>query len=245
MGLTLNIWDLGLVAVVSLQATVLAYLPQARSKAIVLSLPIPFTVATLAVGQRPDLTHILGLSLLFAYTHGVRLLHQRARLPIVPAIGVAAGGYCAAASLLAPRLPRDEATFWLASCGTFLLAAGLLRALPGRAEPDYRSPLPVWVKLPIVVAVVLGLVWLKGLLQGFMTLFPMVGVIASYEARHSLWTIGRQIPVLMLAMVPLIGLGHWGAPRLGLGASLLLGWLGYLAVFLFIAWRRRGAEPGA
>jgi hypothetical protein len=241
----LELWDICLVIVVSLQATFLAYLARPRWKAIVLSLPVPFTVAAMAVGQRANITHVLGLVLLLSYTHGVRLLYTRLRLPIAFAIALAATGYCVAAGLLAPWLPRGETAFWVASLSVLALAVGLFRALPERHEPDYRSALPVWLKLPIIVAVVLCLVILKGWLQGFMTLFPMVGVVAAYEARHSLWTIGRQIPVLMMAMVPLIVTSHLAQPVVGLGLSLVVGWLAFLAVFLPVTWHMRpGLRPG-
>jgi hypothetical protein len=71
----------------------------------------------------------------------------------------------------------------------------------------------------------------------------MVGVIAAYEARHSLWTMGRQIPVLMLCMVPLIAVAHWAYPGLGLGLALLLGWLAFLLVFAPLAWGMRATAP--
>jgi hypothetical protein len=37
-----------------------------------------------------------------------------------------------------------------------------------------------------------------------MTMFPMVATIAAYEARHSLHTIGRQVPVVMVTMGPMM-----------------------------------------
>jgi len=232
-------WDISLVIVVSLQATLLAYLARPQWKAIILSLPVPFTVAAMALGQRANITHVLGLVLLVSFTHGVRLLHSRLRLPILLAIVLAAAGYCVTAGLLVPWLPQSEAAFWLACLAVWTLAVGLFRALPERQEPDYRSALPVWLKLPIIAAVVLGLVILKGWLQGFMALFPMVGVVAAYEARYSLWTMGRQIPVLMMAMVPLIVTSHLLQPAVGLGLSLAAGWLVFLAVFLPVAWHMR------
>ncbi len=244
MALTVGPWDVALVVVVSLQATVLAYLARPEWKAIVLSLPFPFTVATLALGRPTDITNILALVLLFLYTQGVRVLHERARVRIVPAIVVAAVSYASVASLLAPRLPHDAITFWVAGAAVFLLSAALLRALPGRREPAYRSSLPVWLKLPIIVLVVTGLVILKSYLQGFMTLFPMVGVVAAYEARHSLWTMSRQIPVLMLAMVPFIAVSRVATPSIGLGLSLAAGWAVYLVVFLPVAWWMRPRAPG-
>ena len=92
--------------------------------------------------------------------------------------------------------------------------------------------MPVWQKLPIIVGVILCLVVLKNELQGFMTVFPIVGVIAAYESRHSLWTIVRQIPVFMLTAVPMMCAIHLAQPMIGLGLSMIAGWVVFLAVFL-------------
>ena len=105
-------WDLLLIAAVSVQATVLAYLYHPRWKALVLTLPIPFTMASLALGRPIDATNILGLGLLLLFTHGVRVLHQRLRLPIVAAIVLSALAYCVAGWALAgvpPPMPSSGA----------------------------------------------------------------------------------------------------------------------------------------
>jgi hypothetical protein len=232
MNVHIGLWDLALLLVVSIQATLIAYLHQPRWKALLLSLPFPFTVATLALGRPLNATHVLGLLLLLVFTQGVRLLHHRARVPIVPAIILAAGGYCLLGGVLARLLPDTEAAFWAACAGNLVLGAGLYRAIPHRVEPGHRSPLPVWIKLPIVIAVVAFLVVIKQTLSGFITLFPMVGVVAAYEARHSLWTMGRQIPVVMLTFVPMMAAGHLAQERLGLGPALAFGWVVLLGVLI-------------
>jgi Ca2+/Na+ antiporter len=56
----------------------------------------------------------------------------------------------------------------------------------------------------------------------------MIGVIASYEARRSLWTIARQIPVLMLTMVPMIAVIHIAQHYMSTVLSLALGWVALL-----------------
>lgn len=238
-------WDLVLVAGVSLQATALAYLYHPRWKALVLTLPVPFTCATLAVGRPVDATNLLGLPLLFLYAHGVRWLHYTVRVPIVPAIAVSALGYVAAGWALAPHVPASGAAFWMTGAGTLAAGAILLRMSPPRAEPGHRSPLPLWIKLPVIVAVVGCLVVLKQGLQGFTTLFPMVGVVAAYEARHSLWTVCRQMPVVMLTLTPLMMTVRLAQGRLGLGLALLLGWAVFLAAvapFARDTWRAASAS---
>ena len=58
-------------------------------------------------------------------------------------------------------------------------------------------------KMPVIAVIVLEIMLLKHRLQGLLTLFSMVGVFASYEARHSLWTMSRQIAVVMLTLTPM------------------------------------------
>jgi hypothetical protein len=239
--LTLSTWDIALVAAVSVQATALAYLPSPRWKALLLSLPVPFTLASLSVGRRVDGTNILALVLLLGYTYGVYYLRARWRLPIVAAIVLCAAGFCATACTLAPWVPRPEPAFWALVGLVFGLGVLLWRVMPYREEPTHRSPLPVYVKLPLVAGVILVLVVLKQYLQGFMTVFPMVGVVASYEGRHCLWTLTRQIPVLMLTMLPMMALVHVLYPYAGLGWALAGGWVLFAALltpFTLRQWAR-------
>ncbi len=238
MALHFGLWDILLVVIVSGQATLLAYLPEPRWKAAIFSLPIPFTLSTLAIGRPVGASNVLGLVLLVLYTQGVRLLHIRLRLPIVPAIALAALAYCGLGALLAPIIPGAGAAFWAAAVAVFALGLALLRLLPERAEPGSKSLLPPWIKLPIVAGVIIGLVLIKNTLQGFMTLFPMVGVVAAYESRLSLWTLGRQIPYLMLTLVPLMATCRLLQPYVGLGPSLALGWGVFLTIFIPLTRRR-------
>lgn len=86
----------------------------------------------------------------------------------------------------------------------------------------------MWIKLPIIVAVVVALVCARNFLQGFMALFPMVGVVATYESRHCLLAVSRQMSVFVLSAVPLIVTTHVSEPFIGLGPSLIAGWLVFL-----------------
>jgi len=65
-----------------------------------------------------------------------------------------------------------------------------------------------------------------------MTMCPMVGVVAAYEARHSLWTISRQIPVLMLTMIPFMIVCRVMQERIGLGLSLVAAWSIFILVLI-------------
>jgi len=226
--MSLGFWDLALLLIVGGQATLLSHVRHPKWKALILALPIPFTLAALAVGSPVSTTHVAALNLLLAYTHGVRLLHNRAGLPIIPSIVLSAAGYCGFGVLLRPLLPQSETAFWLA-CVLTLGIAVLFHALYScPEEPGHRSHLPIWIKFPLVVGVIFLLILIKGLLGGFMTMFPMVGVMASYEARTSLGSVCKAMPDFMFAMVPMLAVVHLAQPRLGLGPALLLGWLVFI-----------------
>lgn len=241
-------WDLALIATVTAMVAVMAVLRTPRRKALVLTFPVPFTIAALALGRPIDVTHVAALPLLLAYTLGVWALHREAGLHLVASIVASATGFVMVASALNRTLPRTDESFWLAVIGTALAAVALLRVLPVKAEPAVRRDLPLAVKLPIVLATVTFLVWIKDLLGGFMTLFPMVGVLASYENRAGLWSNARQIPVVMLTMLPLMVVSRWTETQVGLPASLAIGWFAFslaLAPFLIRGWRASPSHEAA
>ncbi len=243
MPLHLGRWDLALLLVVSTQATAIAYLHRPRWKMLVFSLPVPFTLASLALGQPIDVTHAGGLMLLPGFMHAVRALHYKLRAPIVAAIAASAVAYCAAGAGLARVLPRTAGAFWTVAAAT--MALGLTLFLTGlhRDEPGHRSPLPLWIKWPAVAGVILALIALKQALAGFMAVFPFVGVVTAYEARHSLSAACRQVPAVMLGLVPMMATVRLLQSRLGLGPALLAGWAVFLAILLPLAWRMWFAAP--
>ena len=174
-------WDIALLVLVSSQATLLAYVRHPKWKALIMVLPIPFTLASLAVGAPVNTTHVAALNLLLAYTHAVRVFHDHLRLPIILAIVLATAGYCVAGALLRDVLPLTDAAFWVTCVLTLLVAAAAHALYPKPDESGSRTHLPVYLKFPIVAGVILMLIVMKRFLQGFMTMFPMVGVVASYE----------------------------------------------------------------
>ena len=78
---------------------------------------------------------------------------------------------------------------------------------------------------------------IKQHLGGFMTMFPMVGVVAAYESRNSLWTIVRRIPWVILIMTPTLAVIRLTQARVGLPAALALAWP--LVLVLLWLWRDR------
>jgi prepilin signal peptidase PulO-like enzyme (type II secretory pathway) len=128
------------------------------------------------------------------------------------------------------------------------LGAALILQLPERNEPDYRTQLPVWIKLPAIAGVVLFLILVRNTLQGFATVFPMVGVIAAYESRYCLWTIGRQIPVIMVSLGALMAAAYLVQSFGSLPLALVAGWAVFLLVFggiTFWMWSRGPAPAGS
>ena len=224
--------DYVLLVAVSVMSTVIAYLHHPKWKALILALPIPFTLVTLAVGRPIDATNIVGLNLLLAYTHGVRFFHTTLRLPIAVAILLSAGGYVLAGKWLVTCIPTTPAVFWGSFAGTVLLSALLQWLLPERVEPGHRSQLPLPIKVPLIVLIICFVIIIKHVLQGFTTSFPMVGLLAAYESRHSLWTVCRQIQGAIIAMAPMIAAIYLLQGPLGIGWSLAIGWVVLLSILL-------------
>jgi hypothetical protein len=235
-------WDWVLIVAVSIQGTVLAYVPDPKWKAFLLSLPFPFTIAYLSLGHPVDVTNLAGLLLLLLFINGVRVLHYQLRWSITPAIVASVVGYCLPGSFLARVLPKSEASFWIAAAIVLSVGWVLLKATPYRAEPANKSLLPVWIKVPVTVVVVMFLVMIRSTLQGFMTVFPMVGVIAAYEARHSLWTLSRQMPVILLTLCPMMITLRLTLPVFGQVWSIVLAWSVMLLLLWFITrWNNRAS----
>ena len=227
---TFNIWDVVLLIAVSTMSVILAYMEDPKIKALILSLPIPFSIATMSLGLRVDTTNLMGLTVLLLYTHAVRWFHISLKIPIVLSIVMSAAGYCIIGSFLATIVPRNEYTFWIVFAFTIIFGAFLYIKLPYKDEPGYKSSLSVWIKAPAVMGVVVFLIVIKNMLQGFMTVFPMVGVIGAYESRYSLWTIGRQIPILMLTLGPMMAVIHIMQKYMATGAALACGWMIFLLI---------------
>ncbi|MHB9110193.1 MAG: hypothetical protein ACYDCO_24335 [Armatimonadota bacterium] len=230
MNLHLTGWDIALLVAVSVMGTVLAYLYHPQWKAVMLTLPIPFSMAFLSVGQKIDVTNIAGLLVLLAFTHAVRILYYNYNVRIFITIAVSAVGYCLAGTLLAWLLPKTDIAFWIVFALVVLTGIAFYILQPIREDRGHRTTMPVWLKLPVMAGVVLMLILIKNSLQGFMTVFPMVGVIAAYEGRFSLWTNCHKVALIMFSMGPMMAAMyivqhwfHWAAiPSLALGWAVLL-----------------------
>jgi hypothetical protein len=243
--LALSRGDIILILAVALQATVMAYVKQPKWKAIILSLPIPFTFMTLASGRPVDVTTIAGAVLFFFFMQAVRLLHYRVHLPIIPAIVAGALGYCLVGGALAAVLPRTAPAYWIVAIGAFSFGTVMFRVLPYRAEPGQRSYLPVWVKFPIITLIIVFLVGSRGLLQGFATVFPVMGTLTCYEARRSLWTMGRQAALVCLLLAVALSASYITEPIIGLAPSLVVAWIAWTAAFVPITRYQWSHVPAA
>ena len=153
----LGAWDWALVAAVTLQASVLAYQRSPFWKAFVLLIPIPCSIAVLAVNCRVDSTNLWGMVLLYLFTHAVRLLHydlhahRSGHRPFGVGILRAGGGRgCHAA--------RERLVLLGVGSGCGGLAGVAWAIFPRREEEGGRTGLPPWIKLPAIAAVVLMLV---------------------------------------------------------------------------------------
>ncbi len=238
MNFHFEFWDWMLLLAVALQSLAIAYLYHPKWKALIISLPVPFTMAAIAVGQPINAVNVTGLALWFMFMHGVRILHQNRRWPIVPAIAIMTLAYCLIAMALLRIIPASGSAFAISLCLLLPLVLWVQSRLPHQDEPGYRTPLPLWIKLPIIVAVILLVLILKKQLQGFMTVFPMVSIIAVYESRHSLRTMCRQMPIAIIAMMAMFVVIRLAEPLIGLRWSMLPCWAVCLLLLVFFTRRQ-------
>jgi hypothetical protein len=223
-------WDGLLLVVVTAMAVALSYLRDPRWKAVILTLPIPFTVTFLALGARVDTLNLAGMCILWMFTHLVRILHRKGRWPIILAIFVPTLFYIVFGSLAALIIPRTDLSFLIGATLMLVSAVVVLLASPEPKEPGNRTLLPLKWKVPLTLLLVSMVLSLKFVLQGTMTFFPMVGVFGAYESRLSLSTYCRQIPRLMLAMVPMLVFMRYAQPVVGVAWCLIGGLLVYSVI---------------
>jgi len=194
------------------------------------------------VGRPVDASNVAAVVLLLLYALVVRALHKGAGVPIIPSIMASAIGYVSTGALLKSIIPPGDLAFWPACVLSLGAAAAMRRWTPRTDEPDHHHPLPPWLKFPAVAAVIFGLILLKRVLGGFMTMFPMVGVFAAYEGRYRLDAFCRAFDAFAWAIVPFIATVRILQPRLGLGPALAAGWLVHIPILL---WRIREPRPAA
>ncbi len=232
LNISLGFWDIALIFVVALQATAVAYLSDTRWKSLALTLPLPFTTIVLSLGNPLDASNVLSLVTLMIYVMSVRLLYIHARIPIVLTIVLSVFIYATLSSQLVPIVPRTDQVFWISALSIFALGHVLRRVLPHPTGSNYRTSLPLWQKLPAILLVVGILVTLKNSLQGFASLFPLLGTVGAYEVRRNLWILVRSVPNLMCALIPLMIVVRIAQSHVGLPGAFVLGWM----VFLPILW---------
>lgn len=242
----MNGWDIALILTVAVMGTLVAYLHNPEHKATVLMLPVPFTIAVLAVGQPIAASNVLAGVVMFGYTLAAWAMYARLKLPILLAIAIAVAGYCLVGMGITKLNLSGDREFWVSLAVVFLAGVALIRGLPYREEPHHRTPLPVWIKFPSIALVVVGLVLIKKQLGGFTTFFPMVGIVATYESRFSLWTNVRRIPWILVIMMPMLASIRLWQTHVSMGAALLLSWPVYLAgMCVFHALSRKAYDEEA
>jgi len=230
-------WYDGLLTVlVTTMGAATAYVRNPFWKAFILLLPIPSTLALLAVGAPLDASCPAGIVLLLLYFSSVDQCYRRLRLPIMAAIAAGVVLYCGPAWLLKPWLTADSGRFWPVWGTVLALAAVLYHFTPELRETGQRTTLPGYWKIPLLLAVCVTVVVMKHWLAGLIVMFPMVGVVGAYEARSCLRTVYRQTLLYALIFLPLAAAVFLTQARLGLPGALAVGWGVYL-LGLWLSWR--------
>ncbi len=227
-------YDILLILVVTLMGTGVAYMKNPFWKSFILLLPFPSSLAILTLGKPIDASSVLGILLLLAYFRIVEFLYNRYRVNIFLSIGIAVAVFCVLGSVMNPWVKPDSAFFWfvwglvVAVC----IAIFTLTKLP--EESGVRTTFPLYLKIPILLAVCFFVVKVKTLLGGFIVMFPMVGIVGAYESRSCLKTVFRQVALLGITFCPLAAVCFLLQKRFGVLAALGLGWCAYLAMLFLL-----------
>jgi hypothetical protein len=209
-------------AVLTVFVISMAYVRAPRTKALIYSLPVPFSCAYLATGLHINATHLAGLVLVVGYNWLVYLM-ARAKVPLFLAIVVSAASYLLAAMALRPMA---SIPVWWMALPAFLAWLGALALYRPQSQPAHRSRTAWYVKAPLVFAIAMAVYNATSLLAGGVGMFPYAGMFASYESRHSLRTLAGQFTLNALGLLGCLLTIHlaelWGLPA---PMPLFLGWV--------------------
>ena len=227
-------YDWLLVFMFTALGTLSAYLKDPQLKAVTATIPIPCGFAYIAVGLPMGTENAVSGFMCMLYVHIVRILHYKVKVPIVPSIIAGLAFFVALGTFLHARIPEGEAYFIGACVFDFVIGVIFFQKQKYKAGVRYKTPLPVYIKAPAIAGVVSGLMFIKRLMGGFCTSFPMMNSIVSYESRYSLGDQCRQLPLFLIAGPFMFatmryieigfGLNHW--------IVLLIGYI----VFALIYW---------
>jgi len=217
-----SFYDWLLVFMVTALGTLSAYLKDPQLKAVTATIPIPFGFAYIAVGLPIGAANAISGFMCMLYANIVRLLHYKARVPIVPSIIIGLACFVAMGTFLMPRLPDSEAFFIGVCAFDFTVGVIMFQKQRYKAGVRYKTPLPIYIKAPAIACVVSGLMFIKQLMGGFCTSFPMMNSIVSYESRFSLGDQCRQLPLFLIAAPFMFVEMHFIETRLGWNHWLVL-----------------------
>jgi hypothetical protein len=211
----------------------IAYLHNPRLKALVYSLPVPFTCAYLATRMPINATHLMGVGLIITYNWLVYFAHIRWRWPLGVAIASGVAVYVGGAILFCSLNHTNP--LWVV--GPIALAWLLIVvAYRQHDEPGHRGATPWWLKLPLVFTLGMAMYSSTAILAGAVSTFPYAGVFTSYEMRRSLRTLAGQFTInafgYLMAMTFISRLERYPGDL----RALLAGWGVFLAWVGMIYW---------
>ena len=219
LNLSFSFYDWLLIFMVTALGVFSAYTKDPQLKAVAATIPIPCGFAYIAVGLPMGTANAISGFMCFLYVHIVRILHYKAKIPIIPSIAAGLAFFVALGTFLMPRIPEGEPYFIAACVFDFVVGVIMFQTQRYKSGVRYKTPLPVYIKAPAIAGVVAGLMLIKRLMGGFCTSFPMMNSIVSYESRFSLGDQCRQLPLFLIAgpfmfaemryLETLLHLNHW------------------------------------
>lgn len=215
----------------------IAYVRSAQAKALIYSLPVPFSCAYLAARLPINATYATGLILVVGYNWAVYLLHTRLRVPLLLAIALSAGGYFVGGVFLRPLISVPIGWVAMLALTLWFINVWLYRA---QAQPDHRSRTAWYIKAPAIFVISIAIYNATRLLAGAVGTFPYAGIFTSYEMRHSLRTLAGQFSINSLGILLCMLVISAAEPHMTSIWALLLGWIPVVAWALVVHRLRLG-----
>jgi hypothetical protein len=221
---------------IALIIVIISLVKNSTIKAIVYGLPIPITLATIALQRGVDTTHIIGLFLLTGFLWLVYKLNQM-KIGIYTSNILASIAYVVLGYFFINFIDTNGTTFGILCASYFILwLIFVLRVDFSKQKSNIskRKKVSVFVKGPTVFVVANFLLFMKNLLGGIITTFPFSGVFTVVEMRDDLEVLSKEFTKNSVAILAFFIVLYFTYEHIGIYYSVLVGWLIYFLTLSFV-----------
>jgi hypothetical protein len=228
----MNTYVINLLSAVSIGIIIglMARVHDARTKALIYSLPIPITIALIATNGIVTTSNIIGLALICGFIYLTYILHTIMRLHIIVSDVASAAAYIGIGYLLIKTFHISFLTSVITYLVLWLIGMFLLRNHQVVENPRHPSAISPLTKTGVTTVVGFIMFSLKNVLSGIVVTFPYSGVFAVIETRSNLQIMSRIIFRNSAAILGLFVTLFLLQDRLSLVFRLLIAWIIFIGI---------------